>query len=211
VPPPPPAPGWDAQQTGWGTGGAYPPQKTNTLATISLIAGIVQFICFYFVGAIVAIVTGHIARSQIKRSGGAEGGSGLALAGLILGYVGLALSVLAGIGIVVFFAFFADDVERAALRSEARDFVARAQEEASALGTDVRDPEVLARAYLRGDDDYGDLTLADGTEVLQADAAAWERNRWRIQLDGDFGAEVCATIPDDLFSDPVVSNGECGP
>ena len=120
--PPPPQPGWGGPETAWGGPAGYaPPPKTNPLATISLIAGVVQFVCFYFIGAIVAIVTGHIARSQIRRSNGTQGGAGMALAGIILGYVGLVLSVLAAIGIAVFFIFFADDVERATLRSDAAE------------------------------------------------------------------------------------------
>lgn len=50
------------------------------------------------IGAIVAIITGHMARGQIRQTG--EGGSGLALAGLILGYLHLALAIIA-IGVVV--------------------------------------------------------------------------------------------------------------
>jgi len=46
---------------------------------------------------IVSIVTGHMARSQIKRTG--ERGDGLAIAGLIISYVHLALTVL----VVIFF------------------------------------------------------------------------------------------------------------
>jgi peptidyl-prolyl cis-trans isomerase B (cyclophilin B) len=38
-----------------------------------------------------AIITGHIALSQIKRTG--EGGRGLAIAGLVLGYIGLVLGL----------------------------------------------------------------------------------------------------------------------
>ena len=49
--------------------------KTNTLAIISLVSA-------FFV-SLAAIITGHIALGQIKRSG--ESGRGLALAGLILG------------------------------------------------------------------------------------------------------------------------------
>ena len=190
----------------------YYQQKTNSTAIISLIFGIAQFVVCPIVGAIVAIVTGHIARGQIARSNGAEGGRGLATAGTILGYVGLALTVLAIAGAIVFFAVFADDVERAALRSEARDFVDRAQEEATLSGNDVRDPEVLQRAYVQHrDDDYGGMTLADGTPILGASVDDGERNRWRIALDGDFGADVCAQVPTEVFEDPVVTNGECDP
>jgi hypothetical protein len=62
---------------------------TNNLALISLVAGIASFVILPVIGAIIAVVTGHIARGQIKRTG--ESGSGMALAGLILGYVHLAL------------------------------------------------------------------------------------------------------------------------
>jgi hypothetical protein len=51
--------------------------KTNTMAILSLI--------FAFVFWPLGIIFGHIARGQIRRTG--EGGSGLATAGLILGYV----------------------------------------------------------------------------------------------------------------------------
>jgi type II secretory pathway pseudopilin PulG len=57
------------------------------LATASLILGISSFI--FIITAIPAIVCGHIARSKIKKSQGQLQGSGLALAGLITGYVGL--------------------------------------------------------------------------------------------------------------------------
>jgi membrane-associated protease RseP (regulator of RpoE activity) len=43
-------------------------------------------------GSLLAVIFGHIARAQIKGSAGAQGGAGLALAGLILGWVGLALA-----------------------------------------------------------------------------------------------------------------------
>lgn len=61
-----------------------PVQRTNTLA-------IVGFVLSFFV-SVGAVVVSHIALSQIKRTG--EGGHGLAIAGLIIGYVGIALGVL---------------------------------------------------------------------------------------------------------------------
>ena len=175
--PPPPQPGWGGAETAWGGPAGYaPPPKTNPLATISLIAGVVQFVCFYFIGAIVAIVTGHIARSQIRRSNGTQGGAGMALAGIILGYVGLTLSVLAAIGIAVFFIFFADDVERATLRSDTRNYIEHVQDVAITSGGDIRDPEVLRRGYVRYQADNGEsIRLADGTLIREADAATWER------------------------------------
>ncbi len=54
-----------------------PVAKTNTLAIVALILGIVV--------PIAGIIVGHIALSQIKKTG--EQGRGLALAGTIIGYV----------------------------------------------------------------------------------------------------------------------------
>jgi hypothetical protein len=53
----------------------------------------------YWVGSILAVIFGHIALSQIHHS--RQGGRGLAIAGLVLGYVGLALLALFIIGAVV--------------------------------------------------------------------------------------------------------------
>ena len=70
----------------------------------------------------------------------------------------------------MFFIFFADDVERSTLRSDAHYFVDHAQDQALASDSDIRDPEVLQRAYLEYlDDDGSRFTLADGTPVLGSD------------------------------------------
>ena len=64
---------------------------TNGLAVASLACGIAQF-AFGPLATIPAIVLGHMARSQIKRTG--EQGAGLALAGLVLGWAAAILGVL---------------------------------------------------------------------------------------------------------------------
>jgi len=68
-----------------------PTAPTNSLAVVALVSGILSWVVCPVVAAIVAVITGHVARSQIRRTG--EGGGGLALAGLILGYVHLAAFV----------------------------------------------------------------------------------------------------------------------
>ena len=72
-------------QQPYGAGYAAP-RPTNILAIISLVASILGI-------SIGGIIMGHIARAQIKRTG--DNGSGLALAGLIVGYVGFAFGVIA--------------------------------------------------------------------------------------------------------------------
>jgi hypothetical protein len=66
-----------------------PVARTSTLAIISLIGGITGWTILPFLGAIVAVITGHMAHSEINKSGGMITGKGMATAGLILGYLAL--------------------------------------------------------------------------------------------------------------------------
>lgn len=59
-------------------------ERTNTLAILSLI--------FVFVFPLIGVILGHVARSQIRRSG--ERGKGLTFAALIIGYVAIGAVVL---------------------------------------------------------------------------------------------------------------------
>ncbi len=65
--------------------------ETSGLAIASLISG---FLFFIFPAGVLAVVFGHVARSQIRKSAGRLKGAGIALAGLILGYAGIALVVV---------------------------------------------------------------------------------------------------------------------
>ena len=80
----------------------YPPYAqappTNGLAIAALVCGVGGFVIG--VSFIPAIICGHLARAQIRRTG--EQGGGMALAGLIIGYVGIALfAVLVAAFIVI--------------------------------------------------------------------------------------------------------------
>jgi hypothetical protein len=68
--------------------------RSAPVAIWSLVLGIFSFVCGGFITAIPAIICGHVGRSTIRRSGGALSGMGLATAGLILGYVALALNII---------------------------------------------------------------------------------------------------------------------
>jgi type IV pilus assembly protein PilA len=68
---------------------AYPTYaQTSGKAIASLVCGI---LFFFLPAAIAAIVLGHISYSEIKRSLGRLQGRGMALAGMILGYTGIAV------------------------------------------------------------------------------------------------------------------------
>jgi len=72
--------------------------KTNGFAITSLVLSILGLICCSVaVVNIGAIIFGHLALSQIAKNP-SQGGKGLATAGLIIGYIGLAL----GIAVMIF-------------------------------------------------------------------------------------------------------------
>jgi len=70
---------------------AAPKTGTNGLAIASLVCGIAG--CFT-ITAIVAVVLGFVARNQIEQSWGTQQGSGMALAGIILGFVWIGLGFI---------------------------------------------------------------------------------------------------------------------
>ena len=70
------------------------PQQNSTTAIISLVAGILGLTMFPFIGSIIAVILGHMAKGEIARSGGTLGGGGAATFGLVLGYIGLGLGLL---------------------------------------------------------------------------------------------------------------------
>src|SRR5213592_1866345 len=96
APPPPPSPRSAAP-------------ATAPTAIWSLVLAIVSFFCGWLFTAIPAVICGHIARSKIRKSGGALGGKGIATAGLILGYIALVLGVM---GIPLLVSMIQSDRER---------------------------------------------------------------------------------------------------
>ena len=64
------------------------PQQTSGMAIGSLVCGLFPF---FILPSIAAVVLGHMALSQIKRSAGRLKGSGMAIAGLVLGYGSVAV------------------------------------------------------------------------------------------------------------------------
>jgi hypothetical protein len=70
--------------------------RTSNTAIISLVAGILGFIQILpVIGPIIAVITGHMAKNEIKHSNGLVTGNGMATTGLILGYVMIALGLCA--------------------------------------------------------------------------------------------------------------------
>ena len=64
--------------------GYPPPQRTNGMAIASMVLGILWI---YWVGSILALVFGYVAKKQIRERG--DSGGGMATAGIVLGWIGV--------------------------------------------------------------------------------------------------------------------------
>ncbi len=81
----------------------YAAPRTSTLAIVSMILSLSALL--FVLPAVAGIVCGHIALAQIKRTG--EGGKGMAIAGVVIGYVVIGFTLLAVVAPLLFvFAFF---------------------------------------------------------------------------------------------------------
>ena len=70
-------------------------RETNGSAIVSVVLGVLWFAG---IGSLLALVFGYRARRQIKNSAGAQKGSGLATAGIILGWIGIAILAIVVVG-----------------------------------------------------------------------------------------------------------------
>jgi hypothetical protein len=68
--------------------------QTSGFAVASLICGVASWFLFFFIGGILAVVFGHMARREIRQSQGWKRGDGLAISGLIIGYFNILASVI---------------------------------------------------------------------------------------------------------------------
>ncbi len=62
---------------------------TSGWAIASLICSVLGYIGLVGIGSLLGVIFGHIALGEIKNSNGTVGGHGIAVAGLVLGYVAL--------------------------------------------------------------------------------------------------------------------------
>jgi hypothetical protein len=105
-PPPayiPPQPAYGAAYPGYVTPVMMPAQSTNGMA----IASLVLSLCGLFtcgVTSLVGAILGHVSRRQIRERG--EGGDGMALAGIVTGWIIFGLGIL-GVGAYIAFAIWA--------------------------------------------------------------------------------------------------------
>ena len=73
----------------------YPAEKTTSiLAILSTISGAASFFVIPLIGAIAALITGYMAKTEIKKSNGMVEGEGFATAGIVMGWINIGLSLM---------------------------------------------------------------------------------------------------------------------
>jgi Domain of unknown function (DUF4190) len=80
--------------------------QTSGFAIASLVLGIVWF---YWIGSILALVFGYSAKREIRRDPARVSGNGMATAGIVLGWIGVATLVIVITVVVVSFYFRSGD------------------------------------------------------------------------------------------------------
>ena len=156
-------------------------------STVSAVVGVVSVLAFPL--AIVAIIFAYIARSDIRRSAGRLKGKGLALTGLILGYVEIAgFVVLVVIGLV-------------AMRAERKRSTASGSTGSTATGSIYQPPAVVALrtlntaeiAYSQAHPAAGYTCSMDdlaGAWGINSDVAHAQKNGYVIALQGCTSAKA---------------------
>jgi hypothetical protein len=106
---PPPQPAYGGVYPGYGTPVMVPQQPTNGMA----IASLVLSLCGLFtcgVTSLIGAILGHVSRRQIRERG--EGGDGMALAGIVTGWIIFALAVIGVAAYVIFFIWLYNNSNR---------------------------------------------------------------------------------------------------
>jgi Domain of unknown function (DUF4190) len=84
---------------------AYPPVsmplQTDGMAIASLILGVIGLATCFNITGVLAVIFGYVAKKKIRESNGTLGGDGLATAGLIIGWIDIAIMVLFIIFIII--------------------------------------------------------------------------------------------------------------
>jgi type IV pilus assembly protein PilA len=137
----------------------------SSKAIASLVLGLFSFI---ILAAIPAIVFGHIALSEIKKSAGRLQGRGMAIAGLVLGYLGIAVLPFT----LIIVAIAIPNLLRARI----------AANEASAVNA-VRTLNVAETIYAQAHRDYT-CSLSDLRNVIGESLASGQKHGYVFELSG---------------------------
>lgn len=165
------------------------PGRAEGLAVASLVLSL-----FWIggLGSVGAVVCGHLARSRARRSGNAP--SGLALAGLVIGYVGVALTVLMVALFVIVAQSMGDSRREMSLRTELRHAAMAQEMWMTDTGTYSRSVErLVAAGYYDGDPTVRlSVFHADSARYcLAAQSVADDERIYLTSGSGEFSSDPC--------------------
>jgi hypothetical protein len=174
-------------------------QSTNGLAIASLVLSILWL---GGIGSILGVIFGHVSRGQIRRH--PQKGKGLALAGLIVGYVGLAATIAGTIAVVVI--WNNAGVRNSLLRNDIRNAAGNEESYLVEHQTYTNDPEALSNegfvAWPREDVEVayngsrgfcivGSRNNRDDWYLYDSEAGGLSSYKWQSATD----AEHACTVP----------------
>lgn len=179
--------------------------RTSGWAVASLVMGILGWTCLFFIGSVLAIVFGAVAKSQIRKGEGQVRGNGMATAGLVLGIVLVAILVISAL-IVVPLSLVSVGPTRTVVRTveQGAAAVVNADLEVRNGSLDVRGG---ARELMRGAFTYNvsdwrpdvDYRVADGRGALSVrQKGGWHWAIWKVR--NDWKIEFKDGVPIDLHS-----------
>jgi type IV pilus assembly protein PilA len=143
------------------------PEKTSTKAILSLVSGL---LIFAFPFSIVAVVLGHLSLSEIRKSAGRLTGQGLAIAGLVLGYAGIAFIPI----VLILAAIAIPNLLRARI----------AANESAAAGS-IRTINSAQVSYAASHPESGfTCSMSDLTDLADARLVSGQKNGYAFELSG---------------------------
>ena len=152
------------------------------MAIVSLVAGILSLTMCSIVAAIPAIICGHIGIKKADR--GEASGRGMAMSGMIMGYVSLAFTVLVFVLYIVFIATAGVGIYR--FGSEAISELVRSEVE--------NDPAILEHI---GEIESFELDISDTAAAGQAAEQPGDPSPLAFQIQGSKGEGQLLVMPDD--------------
>lgn len=96
----PQEPSWQQNSPQWGPNQWQPGPRTPGSATAALIIGICGLCLCWPVGGPLAVIYGNKAKNEIANSNGNLAGGGLATAGIVMGWIAIALTALTVLGVL---------------------------------------------------------------------------------------------------------------
>jgi hypothetical protein len=181
--------------------------RTEPFAIVALVCSLAGLAVCPPAPAIVGIVFGHIALGRIRRSG--DGGHGMAVAGLVVGYVTVALVLLATVAIGAIFLTAQDRSTDHAVDS-ARDLGAQIQSVARREEVPPRSTRAVRLAVRESGIDLDEVSVGFfGGSPMTATRRQLANEGWHLYITSGVSGAACLTVPTTTSGSVHVTRDVC--